>query len=97
MTSFLCDQAIDFDAINGYEAQDVERLINQVRDSGAESGRKTVVVLRNAHYLTTQAFATLYNYIRQPIQEHVVLVLVSADKSRIFPPLLDFVQHQEAA
>jgi DNA polymerase III gamma/tau subunit len=97
MTSFLCDQAIDFDAVNGYEVKDIEVLINQLKISDAESERKVVVVLRNAHYLTTQAFALLYNYVRQPNASNVVLVLVSSDKSKIFPPLLDFVQHQEAA
>lgn len=34
MTSFLCDRALDFDAVNGYEAKDVERLIDQVKVSG---------------------------------------------------------------
>ncbi|MBW4683915.1 MAG: hypothetical protein KME40_02205 [Komarekiella atlantica HA4396-MV6] len=94
MTSFLCEQVIDFDAIDGYEAKNIETLIEQLQ---AIESRKVVVLLRNAHYLTTQAFAILYNYIRQLNSSHAAFVLVSTDSSRIFPPLLDFVQHQEAA
>ncbi|YAF99304.1 MAG: hypothetical protein AB3A66_29590 (plasmid) [Nodularia sp. CChRGM 3473] len=98
MTSFVCDQIIDFEATEGYEAQDIERLIEQIKTLLTQSDMSRVVVLlRNAHYLTTSAFALLYNYIRQPISSNVVFVLVSADKSKIFPPLLDFVQHQDAA
>ncbi|MBO3463095.1 hypothetical protein G7B40_038005 [Aetokthonos hydrillicola Thurmond2011] len=98
MASFLCDMVIDFDAVNGYEAKDVEQLIQQVKASGVGAAqRRVVVLLRNAHYLTTRAFAILYDYIREPLSSHVVLVLVSTDQSRIFPPLLDFVQHQQAA
>lgn len=93
MTSFLCDTAIDFDAIDAYEAKDIEGLINQIQTSlGEASGSKVVVLLRNAHYLTTKANACLYNYIRAPLSSNVVFVLVSTDKSKIFPPLLDFVQ-----
>jgi RNA-binding protein YhbY len=65
MTSaFLCDQAIHFDAINAYEAKDMEGLINQIQTTLAETESiKVVVLLRNAHYLTTKANAFLYNYI----------------------------------
>jgi DNA polymerase III gamma/tau subunit len=92
MTPYLCDLAIDFDAATAYEASDVEALINQIQVSLVENeGRKVVVVLKNAHYLTMRAFSVLYNYIREP-QSDVVLVLVSSDKSRIFPPLLEYVQ-----
>jgi DNA polymerase III gamma/tau subunit len=88
MTSFLCEQIIDFEAAKAYEAKDIEGLIEQVKTSLAESqGSKVVVLLRNAHYLTTRAFAILYNYIQEPISTNVVFVLVSADKSKIFPPL----------
>ncbi|WP_341529951.1 hypothetical protein WKK05_11930 [Nostoc sp. UHCC 0302] len=98
MTSFLCDQIIDFEATQAYEAQDIERLIEQTKTLLAQSqSSKVVVLLRNAHYLTTRAFAILYNYIREPISSNVVFVLVSADKSKIFPPLLDLVEHHEAA
>ncbi|MEA5505948.1 hypothetical protein VB735_23085 [Halotia wernerae UHCC 0503] len=98
MTSFVCDQIIDFEATDAYEAQDIETLIEQVKALLAEvESSKVVVLLRNAHYLTTRAFAILYNYIREPISSNVVFVLVSADKSKIFPPLLDLVQHQQAA
>lgn len=95
MTSFICDQIIDFEATEGYEAQDIERLIKRIQTLLTQvDASKVVVLLRNAHYLTTAAFAILYNYIREPISSNVVFVLVSVDKSRIFPPLLDFVQHQ---
>jgi len=95
MTSFLCDLVIDFDAINGYEVKDVERLIKQIQDSITESGRRKVVVLfRSAHYLTTRAFVTLYDYIRNNGASNVVFVLVSTDRSRIFPPLLALVENE---
>lgn len=96
MTSFICDQIIDFEAVNAYEAQDIERLIEQVKVSLVEiEGCKVVVLLRNAHYLTTRAFVILYNYIRQPISSNVVFVLISSDKSRIFPPLLNLIEDRQ--
>jgi DNA polymerase III gamma/tau subunit len=96
MTSFICDQIIDFEAKNAYEAQDIERLIEQVKTLVAESkDSKVVILLRNAHYLTTRAFVILYNYIQEPFSTNAVFVLVSTDKSRIFPPLLDLVEHRQ--
>ena len=95
MTSFLCDLVIDFDAINGYEVKDVESLISQIRDSvTGNGGRKVVILLRSAHYLTTRAFVVLYDYIRNSSTSNVVFVLVSTDKSRIFPPLLTLVENE---
>ena len=92
MTPFLYDIAIDFDAQSAYQASDIEELINQIQAALTEAkGRKVVVVLKNAHYLTIKAFSALYNYIRE-LHSNVVLVLVSSDKSRIFPPLLEFLQ-----
>lgn len=44
-------------------------------------GSQVVVLLRNADYLTTRAFIIFYNYIRQPISNNVVFVMVSGDKS----------------
>ncbi|WP_375495388.1 hypothetical protein [uncultured Nostoc sp.] len=98
MTSFVCDQIIDFEATSAYEAQDIERLIEQIKTILVSSeDSRVVILLRNAHYLTTRAFVILYNHIRSPISANVVFVLVSTDKSKIFPPLLDLVQHQQAA
>ncbi|MEH2467826.1 hypothetical protein [Nostoc sp.] len=98
MTSFVCDQIIDFEASNAYEAQDIETLIEQVKTILASSeDSRVVILLRNAHYLTTRAFSILYDYIRSPISANAAFVLVSTDKSKIFPPLLDLMQHQQAA
>ena len=98
MTLFICNQIIDFEAASAYEAQDVERLIEQVKTLVAESEEsKVVILLRNAHYLTTRAFVILYNYIQEPFSTNTVFVLVSSDKSRIFPPLLDLVEHRQSA
>jgi DNA polymerase III gamma/tau subunit len=92
MTTYLCDLATYLDAATAYDASDIEALINQIQASVVENeGRKVVVVLKNAHYLTMKAFSILYNYIREPHSD-VVLVLVSSDKSRIFPPLLEYVE-----
>jgi hypothetical protein len=76
--------------------EDIERLIEQVTTllAGSESSR-VVILLRNAHYLTTRAFVILYNYIREPFSTNAVFVLVSGDKSRIFPPLLDLIEHRQ--
>ncbi|BAZ16775.1 hypothetical protein NIES4071_86530 [Calothrix sp. NIES-4071] len=88
MAVYLCDTAIDLDAQTAYETSDIENLINQIQVSA--KGGKVVVVLKNAHYLTMKAFSVLYNYIREAPKD-VVLVLVSSDKSRIFPLLLVYV------
>ncbi|GEM_PF-1736084 len=96
MTSFICDQLIDFDASVAYESQNVEGLINQIQDAVAENGgRKVVILLRSGHYLTTKAFATLYDYIRTQSTNNIVFVLVSTDKSKIFPPLLSLLQSEQ--
>ncbi|MCC5640343.1 hypothetical protein LC593_31825 [Nostoc sp. CHAB 5844] len=98
MTTFVCDQIIDFEATNGYESQDIETLIIQVGVLLASpDSSRVVVLLRNAHYLTSRAFSILYDYIRSPISARCIFVLVSTDKSKIFPPLLNLVQHQQAA
>ncbi len=96
MTSFLCDQVIDFDAINdGYEALDVERLLIEIQQILAENrARKCVVLLRSAHYLTTRAFAILHEYIRNSEVNNVIFVLVSTDKSKIYPPLLSLLENE---
>jgi hypothetical protein len=89
MTSFLCEQTIDFDATQGYQAKDVENLIVQIQIySQSPNSGKVVVLLKNAHYLTTRAFGVLYNYIRQGSTQNVIFVVLG-DKSKIFPPLLD--------
>ena len=93
----LCDSVIDFDAHTAYEAEDIENLISQVQQTLAENKTaKPVVVLKNAHYLTTKAFAVLDNYIRNS-HSAVSLVIVSSDKSKIFPPLLEYIESAYAA
>jgi DNA polymerase III gamma/tau subunit len=97
MTTYLCDLATYLDAATAYEASDIETLINQIQASVVENeSRKVLVVLKNTHYLTMNAFSVLYNYIREPHSD-VLLVLVSSDKSRIFPPLLEYVQTTSSA
>jgi hypothetical protein len=93
----LCDSVIDFDAHTAYEAEDIENLISQVQQTLAENKTaKPVVVLKNAHYLTTKAFAVLNNYIRNSHPD-ISLVIVSSDKSKIFPPLLEYMESAYAA
>lgn len=92
MTPFLCDIAIDFDAQSAYQASYIEKLINQIQTALTEAeDTNVVVVLKNAHYLTMKAFSVLYDYIRE-LHFNVILILVFSDKSRIFPPLLEYVQ-----
>jgi phosphoglycerol transferase MdoB-like AlkP superfamily enzyme len=92
MTSFLCEQTIDFDATQGYQAKDVANLIAQIQASSQSlNSGKVVVHLKNAHYLTTRAFGVLYDYIRQDSTQNVIFV-VYGDKSKIFPPLLNWVK-----
>lgn len=88
MSAFLCQNTIDFDALEGYQAEDIQRLIAQVK----QASPSTVVLLRNAHYLTAKAFAILYRYIQQELSDNVIFILVSSDQSKIFPPLLECVQ-----
>ena len=59
----------------------IERLIEQVKILLVEmEGSQAVVLLRNADYLTTITFTIFYNYIRQPIYNNVVFVMLSGDK-----------------
>lgn len=92
MTPYLCNLAIEFDAQVSYEAKDIENLIKQTKIALSESSdTKVVVILKNAHHLTTKAFSVLYNYIQES-NSSLVLILVSWEKAKIFPPLLDYVQ-----
>lgn len=90
----LYDSIIDFDAQKAYEAKDVENLISQVQETLIGNTR-LVVVLKNAHYLTTKAFAILDEYFRN--QSRVSLLVVCSDKSKIFPPLLEIIEPAYAA
>ncbi|MBE9213647.1 MAG: hypothetical protein HC836_15990 [Richelia sp. RM2_1_2] len=93
----VCDSVIDFDAHTAYKAEDIENLISQVQQLLAENKTaKPVVVLKNAHYLTTKAFAVLNNYIRNS-HSTVSLVIVSSDRAKIFPPLLEFIESADVA
>lgn len=93
----LCDSIIDFDAHTAYEAKDIENLISQVQETLAgDKTAKPVVVLKNAHFLTTKAFTVLNNYIRNS-NDAISLVIVSSDKSKIFPPLLEYMESTYAA
>ncbi|MBW4692241.1 MAG: hypothetical protein KME27_10790 [Lyngbya sp. HA4199-MV5] len=80
---------IEFDAqAEGYQAEDIEQLLKQISKSAA--CLSTVVILKNAHYLTTKAFSLLHDYL-QKHSTRVLMVLISSDRSRIFPPLLALV------
>lgn len=93
----LCDSLIDFDAHMAYKAEDIENLISQVQRLLAENKTtKPVIVLKNVHYLTTKAFAVLNNYIRNS-KDTVSLVIVSSDRAKIFPPLLEFIESPDVA
>jgi folylpolyglutamate synthase/dihydropteroate synthase len=92
MQTFLCQNIINLDAQWNYEAKDIQRLIGRAQ----VSDRATAIVIDNAHFLTTRAFVILYEYIQQRLSQPktskgVLLLIVSNDKSKIFPPLLEFV------
>lgn len=94
MHSFLCEYFIDFDARQKYQASDIEQLLIQVQNRNQSMElEKVVVLLKNAHYLTTKAFVVLYDYIRQNPSINVIFI-VSGDKSKIFPPLLDCLENE---
>ncbi|MCL1463065.1 hypothetical protein [Argonema galeatum] len=88
MQSILCQELIEFDALSRYHAEDIQRLLAEVE----VATQYTVVVLKNAHYLTTKAFGILYEYLQKQPSKDVVFILVSSDRSRIFPPLLEYVK-----
>ena len=88
MQSILCQELIEFDASSRYHAEDIQQLLAEVD----AVNQYTVVVLKNAHYLTTKAFAILYEYLQRKPSKEAVFILVSSDRSRIFPPLLDCVK-----
>lgn len=71
----------------GYSADDVQQLIKQVPCSNKA---KVTMIIKNAHYFNTEAFVILNEFLERstPI---VLCVLLSADKTRIFPPLLNHV------
>lgn len=97
MMHYLYDSIIDFDAQTAYEAKDIEGLIAQIQATLTQSQTESpVVVLKNAHYLTTKAFAILNDYIRN---SHLgaSLIIVSSDRSKIFPPLLEYIESAHAA
>ena len=94
---YLYDSIIDFDAKTAYEAKDIEGLIAQIQTTLTQNQTKSpVVVLKNAHYLTTKAFAILNDYIRSS-QNIASLIIVSSDRSKIFPPLLEYIESAHAA
>ncbi|MFB2918645.1 MULTISPECIES: hypothetical protein [Aerosakkonema] len=88
MQSILCQELIEFDASSRDRADDIQQLLPEVE----AATQSRVVVLKNAHYLTTKAFAILYEYLREKSSNDVVFILVSSDRSRIFPPLLECVK-----
>lgn len=90
MISYLYKQAIEYDAEEAYEAKDAENLITSVRESLVD-GERTLVVLKNAHLLTTKAFSVLYDYISGS-RDNVAFALVSSDRDKIFPPLLQLIE-----
>jgi hypothetical protein len=85
MQSLLCDRLINFDATHAYESSDIEGLLGQIVDVA----EPTAVVIKNAHYLTAVACGLLHNYLASK-PDNVAFVM-SGDRTRIFPPLLDYV------
>lgn len=86
-STLLFQEIVEFDAQESYEAHDIQELLAQV----SRTRNSTVVILKNAHYLTTKAFITLYEYLQQKSND-VTFLLVSSDESKIFPPLLQWLK-----
>lgn len=92
---YLQNEVIDFDAQNGYQAENIQQLFDDI----SSKDEPVVVLFKNAHLLTTKAFGLLYDYLKHRNASDLpktknVFVLVSSDKSKIFPPLLEFVQEE---
>lgn len=86
MQSFLCDRLVELNAHDSHESKDVQALLNDLHGYSDP----TVVVLKHAHFLTTAAFLLLHQYLQQKPQ-NISFVLESSDRSRIFPPLLEYL------
>jgi DNA polymerase III gamma/tau subunit len=87
--AYLYQGMVEFDAqTQGYELNDIESLLQRI--SSTALGESTLLVLKNAHYLTTTAFVALYEYLKQN-PARVMVVLLSSDNTRIFPPLFEYV------
>lgn len=86
----LYENVIQFDAKeDGYQGEQMHQLIQDV--TGSASFCSTVLLLKNADHLTTCAFALLHEYL-QEAPSKVMVIMISTDRSRIFPPLLQYVE-----
>jgi hypothetical protein len=88
----IYENAIEFNAVLEYHAQVIiERLIRQL----SACNGPTLLVLKNAHYLTSEAFSALYCYLLQT--PNVEVVLAVTDETKTFPPLLEYVKEQHGS
>ena len=81
----MSKQRIEVDAINGYHAQNIEALLQQL------DREEAIVVIKNAHMLTAKAFYCLHDFL-QDDSKRIDLTLVSSELEKIFPPLLGNTQ-----
>ena len=79
--------SIEFDAAQGFEADDIERLLLMLKGAPEPVN----LTLRAAHLLTAKAFAVLCQFLSSRSKE-ITLSFADSDKARIFPPLLEMAQ-----
>ena len=83
MQATTTKQMIEWDAANGYEFADIFPLIQSA------SSAPSVLLLKNAHLLTTKVFNELYRLMEG--SPSVNLILSSSEPGKVFPPLLQYV------
>jgi hypothetical protein len=74
---------IEWNAVTGDRESDIKSVIESIDSDN------TIIVIKNAHLLTTAAFNCLQQFIEE--NPTVNLILVSDEPDKIFPPLIDCV------
>ena len=91
-TAFYCQSLIEFDAAEKYQSEDIGLLITET----ISANHKKLVVIKNTHRLTTKASVYLYKYLKAKDDSNTIFFLISDDRLRMFPPLLEYLEVAES-
>jgi hypothetical protein len=85
-----CSQCKIYDASDGFVSEDIEKVLDELKEivEGSEPEFQILFIIENAHYLTAKAAISVYECMRDYLGLAVVLVVVSTEKTKVFPPLL---------